>query len=282
MRIQIGFDITIRRHGAGALLLALQLRPEEEARVESLHSLSLTPGHVTQPYNDAFGNRRLRVADGTGPLRMRWNGVVQDDGLPDAFDPCAAATPIYDLPQDVLQYLAPSRYCQSALMMNEAWQRFGHLSPGWARVKAVCDFVHSHIEFGYGYARPDKTAVDAFHETRGVCRDYAHLTITLCRALNIPARYVSGYLGDIGVPYGGPGDFCAWVEVFVGGVWRTVDVRHNTPRIGRVKMVQGRDAVDVPMITSFGNIEMVQFTVWCDELAAGAPGQTQESQLLAG
>ena len=267
MRIQVGFDITVQRHGPCALILALGLRPEEEPRVEHLDALVLTPGTSTKPYIDSFGNRRLRIAEGTGPQRMQWNGVVQDDGLPDQLDPFATGTPVYDLPQDVLEYLAPSRYCQSDLMMAEAWQRFGHIPAGWPRVKAVCDFVHQHIEFGYGYARPDKSAVDAFHETRGVCRDYAHLTITFCRALNIPARYVSGYLGDIGVPYAGPGDFCAWVEVFVGGVWRTVDARHNTPRIGRVKMVQGRDAVDVPMITSFGTIEMQSFTVWCDELA---------------
>lgn len=266
MRIQIGFDITIERHDAAPLLLALNLRPEEEARLVSQSTLSLTPATTVTAYLDDFGNRRLRVAAGIGPLRLQWQGTVQDSGQPDYIVPTARMTPVQDLPNDVLQFLGPSRYCQSDVMMAEAWQRFGHLPEDWSRVQAVLDFVHNHINFGYGFASEFKTAVDAFNDRRGVCRDFAHLTITLCRALNIPARYVSGYLGDIGVPYAGPGDFCAWVEVFVGDRWCAVDARHNVPRIGRVKMVEGRDAVDVPMITSFGKIAITQFAVNCDEL----------------
>lgn len=270
MRIQIGFDITIERLSAAPLLLALSLRPEEESRLISQSSLCLTPMTGVSAFIDGFGNRRLRVEAGQGPLRLQWQGTVEDHGQPDAIDTAARIAPVQQLPHDVLQFLAPSRYCQSDLLMTEAWQRFGHLPEDWSRVQAVLDFVHGHISFGYGHASAFKTAVDAFNERRGVCRDFAHLTITLCRALNIPARYVSGYLGDIGVPYAGPGDFCAWVEVFVGGRWTTIDARHNTPRIGRVKMVEGRDAVDVPMITSFGQIAMTRFAVNCDELMSQA------------
>lgn len=270
MKIQIGFDITIQRYGAAPLLLALSLRPEEEARLVSQSDLTLNPYGAVTPFIDAFGNRRLRVAAGSGPLRLQWQGTVEDHGQPDFIDPSARITPVEQLPHEVLQFLAPSRYCQSDVLMTEAWSRFGHLPEDWSRVQAVLDFVHGHISFGYGYASAFKTAQDAFNERQGVCRDFAHLTITLCRALNIPARYVSGYLGDIGVPYAGPGDFCAWVEVYVGGRWYTVDARHNTPRIGRVKMVEGRDAVDVPMITSFGQIAITQFAVNCDEVLAVA------------
>ncbi len=266
MRIQIGFEISIDRYGDAALLLALSLRPEEEARVVSQTGLSLSPFTGLSEFTDSFGNRRIRVAEASGPLRLQWKATVEDHGRPEFIDTAARMTPVQQLPHDVLQFLAPSRYCQSDVMMTEAWQRFGHLPEDWSRVQAVLDFVHTHITFGYNYASAFKTAVDAFHERRGVCRDFAHLTITLCRALNIPARYVSGYLGDIGVPYAGPGDFCAWVEVYIGGTWRTIDARHNTPRIGRVKMVEGRDAVDVPMITSFGQIAITRFAVNCDEL----------------
>lgn len=266
MRIKIGFDITIQRLGPTPLILALELRPEEDWRLDHQPVVMATPDATMTPYIDVFGNRRLRVAEASGPLQLQWRATVEDDGLEDQLDPMALQAPIDDLPEDVMQYLSPSRYCQSDLLMTEAWSRFGHLPAGWARVQAVCDFVHNHVQFGYGYAHVTKTAVDVLQQGRGVCRDFAHLTITFCRALNIPARYVSGYLGDIGVPYGGPGDFCAWVEVFVGGIWRTIDARHNVPRIGRVKMVHGRDAVDVPMIASFGIVEMHHFAVFCDEI----------------
>lgn len=270
MQIQIGFDISIDRFGPAPLLLALSLRPEEEQRLVSHSGLQLAPQAAVGGFIDPFGNRRLRVGKAAGPLRMHWQGVVEDDGRPDFIDPSARMMPVEMLPHDVLPFLAPSRYCQSDLMMTEAWSRFGHLPEDWSRVQAILDFVHGHVSFGYHHASAFKTAQDAFNDRAGVCRDFAHLTITLCRAMNIPAKYVSGYLGDIGVPYGGPGDFCAWVEVYLEGRWFTVDARHNTPRIGRVKMVEGRDAVDVPMITSFGQIAITRFAVQCDELLASA------------
>ncbi|TKA96317.1 transglutaminase family protein [Cereibacter changlensis] len=268
MRIRIGFDITIERLGETPVVLALAPRPEEDWRLEAPMPIELTPASRARPFTDAFGNRRLRVPAASGPLRMRWDAVAQDDGLPDGFDPEARCLPIDDLPAETLQYLSPSRYCESDLLTPDAWAMFGALEPGWQRVQAICDFVHNHIQFGYGHASPNKTALDVWRDGRGVCRDFAHLTIALCRALNIPARYCSGYLGDIGVPYAGEGDFCAWVEVHVGGVWRTIDARYNMPRIGRIVMVRGRDAVDVPMITAFGAIRMEAFKVWCDEVTA--------------
>ncbi|MDT8855723.1 transglutaminase family protein [Paracoccaceae bacterium Fryx2] len=266
MKIHIGFDIVIERRFATTVLLALLPRPEEEWRIEASGGIRLSPDSPARPFSDAFGNRRVRVAEGVGPMRLQWEAMVHDDGQPDAVDPLALPTPIFDLPQETLQYLAPSRYCQSDLLTPDAWALFGHVPDGWARVQAVCDFVHRHITFGYGHADMSKTALDVFRDGRGVCRDFAHLTIAFCRALNLPARYVSGYLGDIGVPHGGPGDFCAWVEVFIGGAWRTIDARYNMPRIGRVAMVHGRDAVDVPMLTSFGAMDLSHFSVWCDEV----------------
>jgi transglutaminase-like putative cysteine protease len=152
--------------------------------------------------------------------------------------------------------------------MQDAWRLFGTTEPGWARVQAICDFVHEHIAFGYSHARPSKTAVDVFREKQGVCRDFAHLAIAFCRAMNIPARYASGYLGDIGVPPAGPGDFCAWFEVYLGGRWHTFDARYNVPRIGRVLMVRGRDAGDVPMLISFGDTRLTRFEVRCEEMRA--------------
>ena len=271
MKIRIGFDITVERIGRTSLVLCLLPFPTEMTRIDAPAGVDLTPPPSSGdgdavPYTDTFGNHCLRVPEGTGPLRLRWDAVVQDSGLPDQVDATARAIPIDELPPETLQFLLPSRFCESDMLLADAWARFGSVPEGWARVQAVCTYVHHHIEFGYHHAAPTKSALDVWRVGRGVCRDYAHLTITLLRALNMPARYVSGYLGDIGVPYAGPGDFCAWVEVFVGGTWRTVDARFNRPRIGRVVMVRGRDAADVPMITAFGNLRMDKFTVWCDEL----------------
>jgi transglutaminase-like putative cysteine protease len=195
--------------------------------------------------------------------------VAEVDGEPDAVYPWAIQHPVEELPHEVLTFLTASRYCDGDEFGEFAWKMFGHIQPGWPRVQAICDFVHNHVTFGYGFGRPTKTAHDALREKTGVCRDFAHLSVALCRAMNIPARYASGYLGDIGVPPSGPDDFCAWFEVYLSGAWHTLDARHNHPRIGRILMVRGRDAADVAMITSFGTYDLTWFRVWTQQLADG-------------
>lgn len=266
MHIRIGFKMTIECETATPLLLALSPRPEEEYRLIGSSRILTEPEVPLALHSDEFGNRRVRLVADPGPLTIWSQSLVVDTGLPDVADLSARQHPIEELPCDALVYLSASRYCESDLLADEAWRLFGHTNPGWSRVQAICDFVHDHITFGYHHARPSKTACDGLREGRGVCRDFAHLVIAFCRALNIPARYVSGYLGDIGVPPAGPGDFSAWAEVFLGGRWHTIDGRHNTPRIGRVLMVRGRDAADVPMLTSFGITTLTDFTVWTDEV----------------
>jgi transglutaminase-like putative cysteine protease len=174
---------------------------------------------------------------------------------------------VRDLPEETLVFLLGSRYCETDLLSDIAWSLFGHTQPGWARVQAICDFVHNHISFNYQNARSTRTAWDAFNERTGVCRDFAHLAITFCRCLNIPARYCTGYLGDIGIPppYGVM-DFAAWMEVYIDGTWHTFDPRNNVPRIGRVLIARGRDAVDVAIATTFGPNTLQSFTVWTDEI----------------
>ena len=226
------------------------------------------PRLPVETYRDGFGNRIGRLILPPGELQLISDFVTEHSGRADPVHPEARQHYIADLPQETLTFLLPSRYIESDLLAAEAWARFGAIAPGWARVQAVCDFVHQHLAFGYAYGRATKTAVDALREGTGVCRDFAHLAIAFCRALNIPARYVSGYLGDIGVPYGGPMDFCAWFEVWLEGRWYAFDARYNMPRIGRLVMVRGRDAADVAMITSFGAAPLAHFEVWCEEVPA--------------
>ncbi len=235
--------------------------------MEGARAITVDPAVPLDEFIDEYGNARTRLVAEKGTTRLRWDAVVEDDGFPDEVDWFAKQHSIETLPHDVLPYLTPSRYCDSDLLGDEAWRLFGETAEGWARVQAICDHVHSRITFGYQYARPTRTAYEAWCERRGVCRDFAHVAITLCRAMNIPARYVSGYLGDIGVPPAGAGDFCAWFEVYLGGRWYTFDARYNLPRIGRVPMVRGHDAADVPMISSFGTINLSHFEVWCDEVS---------------
>jgi transglutaminase-like putative cysteine protease len=213
-------------------------------------------------------------------LRLWSDIIVEVDGEPDPFNWNAQQHDVGDLPPETLQFLTASRYCDSDALAPVALELFGGTKPGWERVQAICNHVHNHLTFGYGFGRPAKTASDAQREKTGVCRDFAHLAIAFCRAMNIPARYASGYLGDIGVPYSGPGDFCAWFEAFLGGRWYTFDARYNTPRIGRVLMVRGCDAADGAMITSFGGYDLKAFRVWTDEVS-GTLGDDQLSDLLA-
>jgi transglutaminase-like putative cysteine protease len=194
---------------------------------------------------------------------------VNDSGEPDVVEPWAVQTPVESLPEEALRFLLASRYCETDLLSPIAWQMFGNSPTGWGRVQAICDFVHHHIQFGYGFARSTKTAWQVYQEKAGVCRDFAHLAIAFCRCMNIPARYCTGYLGDIGVPVSdAPMDFSGWFEAFLGGRWYTFDARHNTPRIGRVLIARGRDASDVAISTTFGPSSLKSFKVWTDEVVA--------------
>ncbi|MEX2518756.1 MAG: transglutaminase family protein [Paracoccaceae bacterium] len=269
MLIRFGFEIEIECANPVAMLLALSTHSEVNGRL-------VGDDHVRQPHNaqssfylDRFGNRITRILTAKGPTRLWSDCAIEVDGIPDPQAPSAKQHAVPDLPDDVLCYLLASRYCDSDNLTEEAWSNFGGFPEGWSRVRAIANFVHQHVTFGYQFGRANKTASDVYREKAGVCRDFAHLSIALCRAMNIPARYASGYLGDIGVPYSGPGDFCAWFEVFLGGRWHTFDARYNQPRIGRVLMVRGADAADVAMITSFGAYELKLFRVWTDQIADG-------------
>ena len=235
---------------------------------------------VTQPslpvsgYLDTFGNWCSRIVAPIGETRITTDAVVNDSGLPDVVVVHARQTPVELLPEETLIFLLGSRYCETERLFDTAWKLFGNAPTGWNRVQAICDFVQQHIEFGYQNARASKTAFEAYQERTGVCRDYAHLAITLCRCMNIPARYCTGYLGDIGIPppYG-PMDFAGWFEAWLDGQWYTFDARNNVPRIGRVLMARGRDAADVAISTTFGPNVLKSFKVWTDELIDQQPSR---------
>ena len=269
MLIRFGFEIEIQCQDPVPMLLALSAHTELEGRLIGFDFVRAPEETNASTYIDRFGNWFTRLLAPPGSTTLWSDCVVELDGSPDPQSPFAEQHPIADLPNDVLTFLLASRYCDSDNLVNEAWALFGQSPEGWPRVEAITQFVHDHVTFGYQFGRPNKTASEVFREKSGVCRDFAHLSIALCRAMNIPARYASGYLGDIGVPYSGAGDFCAWFEVYLGGRWHTFDARYNTPRIGRVLMVRGADAADVAMITSFGTHQLKFFKVWTNLLEDG-------------
>ncbi|MBM9594493.1 transglutaminase-like domain-containing protein [Roseitranquillus sediminis] len=277
MFIRFGFEIAIENTVKLPLLLALSPHSSFRGRVIGADRVRTDPEVQMEEFLDPFENRRVRLEAPVGGSRIWSDNVVEDDGEPDVFNWNARQHEVSHLPPETLPFLTASRYCESDVLSDRAWELFGGTQPGWARVQEICNFVHSHLTFGYKFGRPTKTAADALREGTGVCRDFAHLSIAFCRAMNIPARYASGYLGDIGVPPSGPGDFCAWFEAFLEGRWYTFDARFNTPRIGRVLMVRGRDAADGAMITSFGSYHLKHFRVWTEEVAGG----TSESELEA-
>jgi transglutaminase-like putative cysteine protease len=218
-------------------------------------------------YRDSFGNWCSRIVAPAGRTRFFAEALINDTGKPDVVR-AVAQTPIEALPEETLVFLLGSRYCETDRLMAVAWQMFGHAPTGWGRVQAICDFVHRHITFGYAHARPTKTAWEAYREGKGVCRDFAHLAVALCRCMNIPARYCTGYLGDVGVPpVDAPMDFSGWFEAYLDGGWYTFDARHNVPRIGRVLIARGRDAADVAISTAFGPGVLTGFKVWTNEVA---------------
>lgn len=282
MFIRIGFEIRLSCTTETPLLLALLPHPSYRGRVIGADRIRAEPSVRLEEYPDAFDNRRLRVIAPAGRLTLWTDCVVEGSGRPDPYDWDARQYAIQDLPFETLNFLTASRYCETDELVEQAWALFGETPEGWARVQAICDWVHNHLTFGYDFARPTKTAADALLERTGVCRDFAQLSIAFCRAMNIPARYASGYLGDIGVEDAGAGDFCAWFEVYLQGGdgqgrWYVFDARYNTPRIGRVLMVRGRDAADVAMITSFGSYDLELFRVWTDEVK----GDHGDDELLA-
>ena len=249
------------------MIFMLNVHPSRAADLITPDRLRIMPSRSITPYIDGFGNKCVRILAPPGELRVAADTIVSDSGTPDHIDTAAEEHAIADLPSETLVYLLPSRYCETDLMMNQAWALFGNGPRGWRRVQAICDFVHGHLQFGYSYANAARGAAQAFAEQRGVCRDFAHLAVTFCRCLNIPARYCTGYLGDIGVPPDpAPMDFSAWFEAFVGGRWFTFDARHNHPRIGRILMARGRDAADVAISTTFGANTLKSFNVTTREV----------------
>ena len=246
----------------------LYIHPSRAKSIRRAESLVVEPKVRIEDYIDAFGNRCARLVVPAGQIRF-WNDVVvEDSGEPDRKKTSAEQHEIHALPAEVLPFLLPSRYCEVDRMLDVAWQLFGAGPTGWGRVQAVCDFVNQHIQFDYLQARSTRTAFEAYYERVGVCRDFSHLAVTLCRCLNIPARYCTGYLGDIRVPAKDePMDFSAWFDAYLGGEWHTFDARNNVPRVGRILMARGRDAADVALLTSFGVSSLNRFKVWTDEVS---------------
>jgi transglutaminase-like putative cysteine protease len=249
------------------MILNLNVHYTRAADLESPDRICTDPSVPLTLYRDGFGNWCTRLVLPTGLTRIRADTVIQDRGYVSAAVPDAQQHSVESLPEETLVYLLGSRYCDTDNLTQVAWQLFGGEMSGWSRVQSVCDFVHRHISFSYQFARATRTASEAFSERQGVCRDYAHLAVALCRCLNIPARYCTGYLADIGVPVSeGPMDFAGWFEAYVGGNWHTFDARNNAPRIGRVLIARGRDAADVALSMSFGPNVLEEFRVWADEL----------------
>lgn len=266
MLIRYGYEITLTCRQPTALVCLLSVQKDRAADLRVPETITTTPDVSTSTYRDLFGNECLRLVAPAGDLTIWGDATIEDDGKPDRVVPDARELPVPALPDDCLLYLMGSRYCETDKLSQTAWDMFGTVSPGWARVQAICDFVHDHIRFDYMQARSTRTAFEAFNERIGVCRDFAHLALTLCRCLNIPARYVNGHLGDIGVPVVDPMDFSAWIEVFLDGGWHTFDPRNNVPRIGRIVVARGRDAADIPLINSFGPHVLKGFRVWTYEV----------------
>ncbi len=268
MLIRYGYEITLTCTQPTALVCLLSVHEDRADEIRVPETTFTTPDVPVSTYRDLFGNRCRRLVAPAGDLMIWGDATIEDDGKLDPVVPEARETPVPDLPDECLGYLMGSRYCETDRLSQIAWDTFGKIPPGWSRVQTICDFVQAHIRFDYMQARATRTAFDAFHERVGVCRDFAHLAITFCRCLHIPARYVNGHLGDIGVPVVDPMDFSAWMEVFLDGAWHTFDARNNVPRIGRIVVARGRDAADVPLINSFGPHVLKSFRVWTYEVQA--------------
>jgi transglutaminase-like putative cysteine protease len=268
MLIKLGFELVFDIPATPVpMVLMLYTRPEQAHVLQRPEVIYVEPDVPLTGFIDSFGNRCARLVAPPGKLRLTYDNLALDSGQPEPSIEGQTLHRVEELPPDVLQFLLASRYCEVDRMTDMAWQLFGTTPPTWERVKAVVDWAHGRITFGYQYASPTKTAFDACEQKQGVCRDYMHLAITMLRALNIPARYATGYLGDIGVPPNpAPMDFSAYLEVYLSHRWWAMDARHNVQRIGRIKQAHGRDAVDVALTTSFGPTKLEKFLVWTDEV----------------
>jgi transglutaminase-like putative cysteine protease len=268
MLIRLGYDIQFETVGEVPIVTLLNVHPSRRKDLRQPDMLRTDPAVKIENYEDSFGNHSCRLVAPQGRIRLHNSTLIEDSGKPDEEGPEAAEIPVDQLPVDVLPFLMNSRYCEVDLLSSTAAELFWNAPRGWNRVQAVCDWVHGKVTFGYEFSSPVRTALGVYTERVGVCRDFQHLAITLCRALNIPARYATGYLGDIGVIVApSPMDFSAWFEVYLGNRWWTFDARHNIRRIGRVLMATGRDATDCAITTSFGRAKLVQFGVTTDEVA---------------
>jgi transglutaminase-like putative cysteine protease len=267
MRIRVGYELVYCCAQPTPMILTLNIHYSRVSDLVKPDHLIAHPSVPISAYRDSFGNWCSRIVAPEGRLMLTADAIIEDTGMPDLVAPWATERPLQHLPEDSLVFLLGSRYCETDLLSQTAWDLFGAAASGWSRVQMICDFVHRHIVFGYEHASPTKTAFQVYKERKGVCRDYAHLAITFCRCLNIPARYCTGYLGDIGMPppYA-PMDFAGWFEAFLDDTWYVFDARNNMPRIGRVLIARGRDAADVALSTSFGPNTLESFRVWTDEI----------------
>jgi transglutaminase-like putative cysteine protease len=282
MLIQAGYDLGLRAYAPTPVVAMLNIRPDRVADLRTSHFIINDRGLPMDHYHDAFGNFCSRLTLPAGVTTISCDFTIEDDGLPDRQSPFAIQHDVADLPSEVLMYLVGSRYCDTDLLSNIAWGLFGHLPPGWQRVQGIVDFVHQHLTYGYQYARATRTAHEAYQERVGVCRDFAHLAVALCRCMNIPARYCSGYLGDIGIePVDVAMDFHAWFEAYLGGEWHSFDARHRVPRIGRILMACGRDAADTALTTAFGSVDLASFRVHTDEVADLGLPRARKLKLVA-
>jgi transglutaminase-like putative cysteine protease len=268
MLIRLGFDIQFEVPSPVAMVALYHVHPTRWRDLREPDEPRITPIVRIDEYEDSFGNMCSRFVAPAGKLQLFNSTLIEDSGEPDPICPEACQLEVQDLPPDVLRYLLASRYCEVDRLLDVAGTLFSSSRPGWPRVQAVCDWVQNNVEFGYHFASPTKTALDVYSDRKGVCRDFQHLAITLCRCLNIPARYATGYLGDIGVPLVPPMDFSAWFEVYLEDRWWAFDARNNKPRIGRVLIARGRDAADVAITTSFGTSTLTGFTVVTNEVIA--------------
>src|SRR5882757_4078907 len=247
MEIKVGFEISYAAVQPTPMVMMLSIHPSRFADIVGAERIVAEPNVPIGFYRDSFGNVCGRlVAPGSG-VTLRGSALVRDSGLPDV--------------------VMPTGYCETDKLTDIAWSLFGDTAPGWTRVRAITDFVHNHVTFGYQHAHHMKSAHDVYEQGAGVCRDFAHLALTFCRCMNMPARYCTGYMGDIGVPRDpAPMDFSGWFQVYLSGQWYTFDARHNHPRAGRILMGTGRDAADVALTTSFGRMDLVKFLVISDEV----------------
>ena len=271
MQFRAGYELIYNLPQPTPLILVVNVHESRAADILVPDQLITEPAISISPYRDAFGNQCHRGLAPAGRLRLTANCIVQDSGQPDEITSAAEQHSVEDLPTDTLVFLLGSRYCETDLLSDVAWQLFGGTFPGYQRVQAICDYVHNHITFNYQNASATRTAAEVFRGRTGVCRDFTHLAVALCRCMNIPARYCTGYLSDLGTPLPYPsGDFAAWLEAYIGGRWHMFDPRNNVPRIGRILMARGRDASDVAITTTFGPNTLERFTVWTDQIPDGA------------